>query len=124
MIQITPHIRILMAVEPQDFRKGIDGLARVCREVFQSDPFSGYMFVFHNKRRTSIKILIYDGQGFWLCMKRLSKGRFLRWPQVRGSRLCSLAAHELQVLLANRNPSLLEGIRAWKRLGNGRLEKN
>jgi len=119
MIQITPHIRILMAVEPQDFRKGIDGLARVCREVLKSDPFSGYMFVFHNKRRTSVKILIYDGQGFWIMMKRLSEGKFFRWPHLQETQVCSLAAHELQVFLANGDPSLLKGIKIWKRIGNG-----
>jgi hypothetical protein len=41
MIQITPQMRILVAVEAQDFRKGIDGLARVCREVLAADPFDG-----------------------------------------------------------------------------------
>ena len=63
MIQVTPQMRILVAVEPADFRKGIDGLARLCREVLQSDPFSGAVFVFRNRRATSIKLLVYDGQG-------------------------------------------------------------
>ena len=75
MIQVTPQMRIRVAVEPADFRKGIDGLARVCREALDSDPFSGCVFVFCNKRRKAIKILVYDGQGFWLCQKRLSKGK-------------------------------------------------
>ena len=78
MIQITAQMRLLVAVEPQDFRKGIDGLSRVCREVLREDPFSGCVFVFRNKAATSLKALIYDGQGFWLCQKRLSEGRF-RW---------------------------------------------
>ena len=69
MIQITPQMRILLAVAPADFRKGIDGLAGVCRRVLGSDPFSGYVFVFRNRRATAIKILVYDGQGFWLCQK-------------------------------------------------------
>ena len=80
MIQITPQMRILMALEPQDFRKGIDGLSRVCREVLRSDPFSGFVFVFRNRRATALKILTYDGQGFWLCQKRLSQGRFRLLP--------------------------------------------
>jgi transposase len=67
MIQITPQMRILVAVEPLDFRNGIDGLGRVCREALKSDPFSGALFVFRNKRATAIKVLVYDGQGFWLC---------------------------------------------------------
>ena len=76
MIQVTPQMRILLAVQPTDFRKGIDGLAQVCRQVLQKDPFSGYVFIFRNKRATAIKVLMYDGQGFWLCQKRLSEGRF------------------------------------------------
>jgi hypothetical protein len=71
MIQVTPQMRILVAVEPADFRKGIDGLACLCRVVLHSDPFSGYVFVFCNRRRQAIKILVYDGQGFWLCQKKL-----------------------------------------------------
>ncbi|MCP3924172.1 MAG: transposase, partial [Desulfobacterales bacterium] len=53
MIQITPQMRILVAVEPVDFRCGIDGLSKICRTVLKSDPFSGYVFVFRNKRKTS-----------------------------------------------------------------------
>ena len=86
MIQITPHMRILLAAEPADFRKGIDGLAGLCRQVLKSDPFSGHVFVFRNKSATSIKILIYDGQGYWLCQKRLSRGQFKWWPKAEGQR--------------------------------------
>jgi len=85
MIQVTPQMRIRVAVEPADFRKGIDGLARVCREALHSDPFSGCVFVFCNKSRKAVKILVYDGQGFWLSQKRLSKGRFPWWPQSRAA---------------------------------------
>jgi transposase len=81
MIQVTPHMRILLAVEPADFRNGIDGLAKRCRQVLKSDPFSGHVFVFRNKSATAIKILVYDGQGFWLCQKRLSRGKFKWWPK-------------------------------------------
>jgi transposase len=90
MIQITPQMRILIAVEAVDFRRGIDGMAKLCRQVMKSDPFSGYVFVFGNRKRTSIKILIYDGQGFWLCQKRLSKGRFVWWPDKDESKVSQL----------------------------------
>lgn len=54
MIQITPQMRILVAVDAQDFRKGIDGLARICREVLEADPFCGALFVFRNRRQTGV----------------------------------------------------------------------
>jgi transposase len=85
MLQITPQMRILVAVEAVDFRKGIDSLAELCRAKLNADPFSGCLFVFRSRRATSIKVLVYDGQGFWLATKRLSKGRFRWWPATRTS---------------------------------------
>jgi transposase len=102
MIQITAHMHIVAAVEPVDFRKGIDGLAAVCRQQLQSDPFCGAVFVFVNKSKTALRLLIYDGQGFWLCHKRLSRGRFI-WNFT--GKIRKLAAQQLQVLLWNSDPS-------------------
>ncbi|HLJ16147.1 MAG TPA: IS66 family insertion sequence element accessory protein TnpB [Bryobacteraceae bacterium] len=85
MLALTPQKRILVAVEAVDFRKGIDSLAELCRAKLNADPFSGCVFVFRSKRATSIKAFVYDGQGFWLAAKRLSKGRFRCWPQVAGA---------------------------------------
>ena len=64
MIQLTPQMRLLLAVEPVDFRKGIDGLVQVCRQRLNLDPIAGALFVFSNRRRRALKILMYDGQGF------------------------------------------------------------
>jgi len=69
MLQITPQMKILVAVEPADFRKGIDGLVRLCKDTLRHDAFAGTVFVFRNRRSTAIKVLVYDGQGFWLCHK-------------------------------------------------------
>ena len=80
MIQLTPQMRILVAIEPVDFRAGIDGLAQACRARRLGDPYGGTLFVFCNRRRTAIKILTYDGQGFWVAHKRLSRSRFPHWP--------------------------------------------
>lgn len=113
MIQITPQLRILVAVEPADFRKGIDGLARLCRLELGSDPFSGAVFVFRNRRRTAVKVLVYDGQGFWLAQKRLSAGRFRFWPEDSGG-LKTLQAHELSVLLSGGDPAKTDGLELWK----------
>ena len=67
MIQIATQMRILVAVEAIDGRKGIDAVAQLCREKLAADPFSGCLFVFRTRRADSIAILAYDGQGFWLC---------------------------------------------------------
>jgi transposase len=104
MIQITPHMRILVAVAPVDFRKGIDGLAALCRQVLSRDPWSGTLFVFCSRRRHAIKCLMYDGQGFWLCQKRLSVGCFTGWPKADATGPLRLEAHQLQLLLWNGDP--------------------
>jgi transposase len=116
MIQITPQMRVLVAVEAIDFRRGIDGLARVCRELLGADPFSGAVFVFRSKRATAIKLLVYDGQGFWLCHKRLSQGRFSWWPSRADAASSSLRVHELQVLLSAGDPRWTQAAPEWRPL--------
>ena len=64
MIHLTAATEIQLAFEPLDFRKGMDGVAAVCRERLQADPRSGTLFVFHNRSRTSLRVLVYDGTGF------------------------------------------------------------
>jgi len=114
MIQVTPQMRVLVAVAPADFRRGIDGLARQCRQELQEDPFSGTIFVFRNRRGTGIKLLAYDGQGFWLCYKRLSKSRFRWWPESADQSISPLQAHELQVLMRGGNPSWTYAEPDWR----------
>ena len=60
LIQITPQLRILVAVEAIDGRKGIDSIAQLCREKLDADPFSGCLFIFRSRRGTAIKLLAYD----------------------------------------------------------------
>jgi transposase len=114
MIQITPHMRILVAIEPVDFRRGIDGLAAVCRQALASEPMSGALFVFCSRRRHAIKCLTYDGQGFWLLQKRLSNGRFSAWPKAGEGGALRLDAHQLQVLLWNGDPTQTNTAPLWR----------
>ena len=114
MIQITPQMRILVALEAVDGRKGIDSLAQLCREKLAADPFSGCLFVFRSRSATSLKILVYDGQGFWLAQKRLSKGRFVWWPTGTGAAQ-KLEAPQVQILLAAGNPAV-EAAPMWRRV--------
>ncbi len=118
MIQLTPRTRILVVVDAVDFRSGIDDLARICKQQLQADPFSGAVYVFRNRRSTSIKALVYGGQGFWVCQKRLSAGRFRSRPRVSGEASTErVAAHELQVLLMGGDPARAQALPAWRRAG-------
>jgi transposase len=117
MIQITPQMRIVVAVEPADFRKGIDGLAQVCKAVLKHDPQGGWVFVFRNRPATAVKVLVYDGQGFWLCHKRLSSGKFRWWPVDKTATARRLAAHQLQVLLSAGNPEATQAAPVWRPVG-------
>jgi transposase len=114
MIQVAPQMRILVAIESVDLRKGIDGLAQLCREKLGADPFSGCLFIFRSRRATAIKVLAYDGQGFWMAQKRLSKGRFAWWPTGKEATR-TLQAHQAQLLLAAGNPEA-EAAPVWRRV--------
>lgn len=117
MIQLTPHMRILVAVDPVDFRRGMDGLCRLCREELGADPFAGTVFLFRNRRRTMVRLLTYDGQGFWLCHKRLSQGRFRYWVSGAEGRTATLEAHQVQLLLWAGDPAAGKTAPApWRRL--------
>jgi transposase len=100
MIAVTPQMRVLVAVAPVDFRRGIDGLAQLVRDHLTADPFNGSVFVFGKRSKTAVKLLVYDGQGYWLCHKRLSTGCFRHWPTSAANETGrALMAHELTVLL-------------------------
>ncbi len=64
MIQITPQMRVLVAIEAVDGRRGIDGLGQICRSVLLANPGDGTMFVFRTRSGKAIRLLVYDGQGF------------------------------------------------------------
>ena len=117
MIAITPHMRVLVAVESVDFRVGIDGLAQRCRAVLREEPFQGTVFLFRSRSHTAIKLLIYDGQGFWLCHKRLSRGRFRYWPQAADGVVSEALAHEVQVLLSAGDPTQSHAPPLWRPVG-------
>ena len=114
MLALTPQLRVLVATAPADFRQGIDGLARRVRQVLADEPMSGALFVFRNRRGTAIKLLVYDGQGFWLCQKRLSEGRFRHWPSGAPGQV--LAPQELAVLLAGGDWRAAAGAPVWRAL--------
>ena len=99
MIELKDNQKVFVAVDPIDFRQGIDRLKEYCKSTIKRDPTSGAMFIFKNKRNFSIKILIYDGEAFWLCMRRLSKGKIPWWPS-HGQSYRSITKEELTKLIA------------------------
>lgn len=99
MIMLTANTRILLATQPADFRRGIDGLAAVCRQALSQDPRNGTMFVFINRARTMVRALVYESNGFWLMTKRLSQGRFANWPADE-SPVNPVLARQLRALLS------------------------
>ena len=115
MIQITAQMRVLVAIEPVDGRKGIDSLARLCQEKLVEDPFSGCVFVFRSRSGTAIRLLSYDGQGYWRAQKRLSKGRFVWWPEATGTTK-PLEAYEAQLLMAAGDVSRVRAAPMWRRV--------
>ncbi len=129
MIQVTPHMRTYIAIEPVDFRCQIDGLSYISKTIFQEDPKSGCVFVFKNRSETALKLLFYDQHAFWLCHMRLSSGKIKWWPKGDGlSQGRAIDAHELMVLIWNGDP---RGVfqRPWRQLdiakwqGDGKEEK-
>jgi transposase len=116
MLAVVPQMRILIAIEPVDFRFGIDRLSALCREKLEQDPYSGAAFVFRNRRGTSVRILIYDGVGYWLCLRRFSRGRLRWWPQKTQQPLTQLAAQQLQILLYQGLPDGAQLAEDWRKL--------
>lgn len=120
MLQLSPQTTILVARKHADFRKGIDGLAAICRNIMLVDPFSGTLFLFYNRNKTSFKILAFDGQGMWLIQKRLSKGSFKHIYNTKlGSDIepyITICHKVLSVLINNGDPVAVKFPQDWRKV--------
>jgi len=117
VIQVPANATVVVMHEPLSFRNGIEGTAAVARTVLQREPMDGALFVFRNKQGQMLRLLFYDGGGFWLCTKRLSKGRFSAWPSGDGTNPSSeLLARELQVLLWGGDPKSCDFPALWRKV--------
>jgi transposase len=76
MLSLPTSVRIFVARKPVDLRKAFDGLCAVTRDTMRLDPFTGHVFVFFNRCRDRIKLLLWERNGFWLFYKRLERGTF------------------------------------------------
>ena len=115
MLQLTAHHKILLAVEPADFRKGIDTLAGLCQSALDCDPYTGVVFAFTNKKKTAVKLLMFDNNGFWLSMKRFSKGSLSWWPTDQGITM-EVRAEALQILLSQGDPRFMLTPTPWRQI--------
>jgi transposase len=78
MLSLPSRVRVFAATKPVDFRRGFDGLNAIVRDEFRDDALSGDLFLFFNRARDRVKILVWDRNGFWLHYKRLERGTFER----------------------------------------------
>ena len=116
MFGLTTATRVFVAPGATDMRIGFDGLFGLVRDRLGEDPLSGHLFVFANRDRTRIKILVWDGSGLWVCAKRLEKGRFA-WPLAgEGCQRISMRGEELTMLLSGIDPRQTKR-RQWFRRG-------
>ena len=115
MLKLTPHQRLLLAVEPVDFRRGIDGLAAICSQKLSFDPLSGAIFAFVNRKHTAVKILTYDSNGFWLAIKRFSSGKLAWWP-IDAKSTMEVQAEALSVLLSQGDPRFMFTPLPWRQI--------
>jgi transposase len=90
--------KIYLACGSTDMRKAINGLSIIVQKRLRIDPFGPSLFVFCNRGRNRLKVLEWDGDGFWLYVKRLEKGRF-QWPRESDSPVLSLCEREFAILL-------------------------
>jgi transposase len=97
-IPSRPGLRVMVASQPVDFRKGMDGLAAMVTQVLSADPFAGDVFIFRAKRADRIKLILWDGSGLCLVTKRLESGGFI-WPPVQDGAV-TLSTAQLRLLFS------------------------
>jgi transposase len=111
---LGPATKIYIGIEAVDMRKGFDGLYGLVRDSLGQDPLSGHLFLFTNRSRTRVKVLVWDGSGLWVCAKRLEKGRF-RWPAAAGTGSIGMRAEELSMLLSGMDLAAARPRKNWLR---------
>ena len=100
MLTFAGRMRIFVASEPVDLRRGFDGLAAATRQVIEAEPLSGHLFAFLNRRRNRMKLLVWEPNGYWLLYNRLERGRFtLPQEPEPGRRHIVIEAADLALML-------------------------
>lgn len=112
MIHFDQHTQVFLATGVTDMRKSINGLSILVEDVLQQDSLSSHVFVFCNRGRDKLKILVWHNNGFWLFYRRLERQRF-HWPAPTGSTSVTVSARELYWLLEGLD---ISRVKAHKRL--------
>ena len=100
MLSLPATVRIYVALQPVDGRRGIDGLAALVRAVLGHDPLDGALYVFFTRRSDRARILYFSHNGYWLLSKRLERGRFhLPWDPTAGAAVRGIESAQLQLIL-------------------------
>jgi transposase len=99
MIHLTSETKILLAGKPVDFRNQVDGLVSICKNYLNENPLSGKLFIFINRNKTMVRILVYENNGYWVMTKRLSIGKFI-WPNDARDKISHIHASYLRKLLS------------------------
>lgn len=118
MILLPSSVRVYMATAPTNLRKSFEGLSNEVRSVLAADPVSGHVFLFVNKRRTQVKLLVFTRGGFTIVHKRLEQGRFGFVAQVAaGARSVEIDADDLAMLLEGIDARQAKRSRRWHPVG-------
>ncbi len=97
---LPSSVRVFVCLTPADMRRSLDGLAALTREILHEDPLSGHLFVYFNRRRDRVKVLLWDRSGLALYYKRLEKGTFrLSAFEGSGSQRAEIDPAELALIL-------------------------
>lgn len=118
MFGLGPATKIYINVEAVDMRKGFDGLHGLVRDQLGEDPLSGHLFLFTNRTKTRVKVLVWDGSGLWVCAKRLERGCF-HWPQATGKASITMRPEELAMLVNGMDLKQAQPRNGWYR-GEGK----
>ena len=116
MISFPANTDIFICHQPVSFGCGFDGMIRYCRIILNKEPLSQAYFMFINKGKEQIRVLWYDGQGFSLCTKRCSKGRFLNWPKNEEEIYSSVSFFESQILFSGGEIKNVKSKNIWKKI--------
>ncbi len=107
MLNLGAATRVFVALTPVDLRKSFDGLSALVSQTLSQPPTNGHLYVFTNRNFNRLKVLFFDGSGYWCCAKRLERGRFL-WPRGDGTH-CTLKPEEWG--------NLVQGLEVVRRAG-------